>query len=259
MAELTNSTLGNAELIPLIDRHGSNVLVVIVKRTFDIADDGGMCPAPAQTPIAFEDVCDADGELVEASDITDFKPSTDLVVTPPARTEVDAAMPRVLSVDVGGVCFGGPVETPWPFGPVPRHRLPRKAYVGTYDQAWKDARFPLLPLDFDARHNQVAPAAQITPERLAGDETVTLSGLYSPARPCRTVLPGKAVVVSGNIRGRYFTEIAALDTVTISSDRPSLSLVWRLALRPRQKAEEVRQVFVSMASIRSTRQLYGRP
>ena len=47
--------------------------------------------------------------------------------------------------------------------------------------------------------------------------------------------------------------------MTLSSNCPTLALVWRLALKPRQKIEEVRNVFVSMAFIRSTREIYARP
>jgi|SoiMethySBSTD1v2_1073268.scaffolds.fasta_scaffold30608_2 hypothetical protein len=263
MAELDNKTPGLVELVPLIDRYGSNVMVVITKVTYDMHAGQIVVPAPDQAPLTFADVpgvSGAAGELAQASDVTDFKPSTDVVVTAP-EGPIDSApvAGRHLDIQIGSLRFGGKVSKPWVFGPVPRARKPRKDYAGTYDKAWLNERFPLVPSDFDPRHNQVAPPKQIAPRYLVGDETMTIRNLYGPDHVLAAGLPRRAVVVSGNVRGRYFTEVAVLDTLTVSSDRPRLSLVWRLAIKPRQKIEEVRNVFVSTASIRSARELYGKP
>lgn len=263
MADLHNTTPGLVELVPLIDRHGANVMVLIAKVTYEIHARDAMTIAPEQDPLTFADVTTpstAGHGLVLASDITDFKPSTDVVVTPPAGALEDCpAAGREIDIQIGLVRFGGRVAAPWPFGPVSRATKPRKDYIGTYDRAWLDERCPLLPTDFDPRHNQVAPSHQVAPRPLIGDERVTIRNLYAPDDTLSAALPGRTVVVSASIRGRYFTEIATLDTVTLSADRPRLALVWRLAIKTRQKIEEVRNVFASLALIRSTRELYNRP
>jgi hypothetical protein len=263
MPDLFNRTPGHVELVPLIDPRGSNVLVVITKVTYEYQSGRGMVVAAEQEPVTFADVPSGPpqaGALRCASDITAFKPSTDVVVTAP-ETPPDTwpARGREIDVTIGPVRFGGKVAAPWPFGPIGPAKEPRRRYAGTYDGVWLEQRFPLLPGDFDPRHNQVAPPAQIAPQPLAGNEMVTVRNLYARDEMLRAALPGRTVVVAGNVRGRYFTEIALLDTVTLSSERPVVSLVWRLAIRPRQKVEEVRNVFTSMAMLRSTRELYGKP
>jgi len=54
----------------------------------------------------------------------------------------------------GGTC---PVAG---FGIVGRHWLPRASLAGTYDDTWKEKRWPLLPTDLDPRHFQSAPVDQ---------------------------------------------------------------------------------------------------
>ena len=39
-------------------------------------------------------------------------------------------------------------------GPIARHWAPRRAYAGTYDEAWKRERMPLAPLDLDGRERE---------------------------------------------------------------------------------------------------------
>jgi hypothetical protein len=71
-----------------------------------------------------------------------------------------------------------PYETPEPagFGPLGRAWMPRVTYAGTYDDAWKEKRFPFLPEDFSDRYFQSAPADQIVGP-LKGGEKVTLRNL----------------------------------------------------------------------------------
>jgi len=256
--ELYNRTPGCVELIPLIDRYGSNVLVVICKVTYEIHDGHYLQISADQEPIAFADVATGD-VLNQASDATDYKPSTDVIVLPPREDHDIRRHEDVLDLQIGESRFGGPMTHPWRFGPISRIQSPRKEYAGTYDRAWFEQRFPLLPLDFDPRHNQAAPPDQVTPRHLIGDEHLWIRNLYRPEEVIHAALTGKTTVVAGNVRGHYFADVAILDTVTIRSDRPIASLVWRRAIKPRQKIEEVRNVFVSMAFLRSTREVLGKP
>jgi hypothetical protein len=71
-----------------------------------------------------------------------------------------------------------PSDRPPPagFGVVARSSQPRAGYAGTYDDKWLEERFPLLPLDFDDRFNQVTDPAQWLP-RPRGGETIRIAGM----------------------------------------------------------------------------------
>jgi hypothetical protein len=155
------------------------------------------------------------------------------------------------------VRFSGKLSGRWSFGPLRRDEPPRNKYVGTYNQDWIDNRMPLLPVNFDSRHNQVAPPGQISPQYLLGDEQLRIANLYQDGQTLTCPLPGKVLLVTGNVLHRYFTELAVLDTVLIWSQRPMISLVWRHPLRVRQKIEEAERVQISLIRRRSARELFG--
>src|SRR5438093_8506443 len=117
---------------------------------------------------------------------------------------------------------------------------------------------PLFPLDFDARFNQAAPPSQIASGYLNGSEHVKIANLYQDGETVEFDLPGRVILVAGNVRDRYFTEVAALDTVLIWPEKPRITLVWRQAVVPRQKFEEVSNIYVYLVSLRTARELYGK-
>jgi hypothetical protein len=63
------------------------------------------------------------------------------------------------------------------FGPIARDWQPRLPLAGTYDDTWAAERRPLLPLDFDPRFFQCAPADQQVPGFLKGGEEVRLTNV----------------------------------------------------------------------------------
>lgn len=62
-------------------------------------------------------------------------------------------------------------------GAIARHWAPRRAYAGTYDEAWKRDRMPLPPLDLDARFHQCAPPEMVAPAPLRGGEPVFVENM----------------------------------------------------------------------------------
>ena len=106
MPELHNRTPGHVELVPLIDRLGSNVLAVICKVTYEIRDGEYLQIAPEQEAVTFADVT-AGNELVVASDIT-IKLATDVVITRPERAlETHPDRGRTVEIQIGSLRFGG--------------------------------------------------------------------------------------------------------------------------------------------------------
>ena len=261
MPAVYNKTPFAAQVLPLIDAQGRNIAVVIIKATFDFAKDGALHPAEKQKPILFSDEFidePARSPVRVPADLIDFKAATDvLLLRPVARSDRDFLVDSRVSIAIGPVRIAGLLDQRWKFGPLRRDEKTRRKYAGTFDQNWIENRMPLLPEDFDARHNQAAPLGQQVSGYLKGDESVSISNLYPQTRFIETRLPGRTVVLAGNIRSHYFMEVAFLDTVLIWAERPELTLIWRHVIRPRQKVEEVRNVFIYWVRLHSVREVLG--
>lgn len=268
MPRLRNRTPFVVALVPMINPEGRNVAVVIVKATYDLASSGVMQLAGEQEEILYVDaMCGSNrkaGNEVEAirvpADLADYKPHTDILIVRPAdQDQVRQMQGREISLRVGPFRKTCRIRRDdWPWGPLRRDEEPRRGFAGTYDHAWMTSRMPLLPVDFDPRHHQVAPPDQIVPEYLAGDEELSLRNLHGDGSIWSGRLPTRAIVVSGNLQSHYFTGVAALDTVLLWADAPRITLVWRHAIPTRQKIEEVCNVHVHDCRVRTAFELYGR-
>lgn len=261
MADLQNRTPFVLEGVPLIDKDGWNIFVVILKATFDIGRDTSLRVSEQQEPIWFSDQFAGQPEITEMvvpSDCIDHKPASDIIVLQPGNLQQRRRLfGWKVAIQVGPLKKADRVFKVWPFGPVGRNQKPRSRYAGTYDQAWVKSRMPLLPTDFDSKYNLAAPADQVMSGYLKGDEHVKLSGLYSDGA-VEFDLPGRAVVIAGNVMSRYFTDVATLDTLLIWSDIRKIALVWRHSIRCK-KIAEVCNVFVDVVRRRTATELFGKP
>jgi hypothetical protein len=125
------------------------------------------------------------------------------------------------------IAHSGSRPRPVGFGPVAPHWQPRRGFAGTYDEAWQRDRFPLLPVDFDARFLNAAPADQQLDGYQPG-EVVRLEHL-SPDLRDRFALPELAPTVAV-VQGRAMVElIATVDTLVIAPAERRLSVVARAA------------------------------
>ena len=257
---LFNKTPVAVELFPLIDRHGRNVATIVSKATYVIADGVPQLVTPPR-PLYFKDEFESTsrGAMMRlASDLTDYKPATDILVArPPGDLQQYASTGRRLRVQIGAFELSGNMADPWPFGPVARDEAPRKQLAGTYDDAWVADRMPLLPIDFDYRFNQTAPPQQIVSPYLRGDELMQLSGFTAKSGSLETRLPGRLVLIAANASGRYLTQPAVLDTLVVHIQPLMLEIVWRLSIPTRRSIEEVRYVFVYYPTLRSYNEVYG--
>jgi hypothetical protein len=146
---------------------------------------------------------------------------------------------------------------PAAFGPVARNWQPRLAFAGTYDDAWRDEVFPLLPADFDERFHQCAPADQQMPHPRGG-EVVTLAHLTRQAAQdfdhrgglLSFLLPQREMPIKVLLRNRDAHELpVALDTVAIDADTMQFSVVWRGRLRLARSLHEVHTVAVGPTTL----------
>ena len=132
-----------------------------------------------------------------------------------------------------------PIAPTWPS---------RRAFGGTYDEAWQKTRWPFFPEDFDWGYFNAAPRDQQIEGYWRGDEEIELTGLH-PAEPLiRCRLPG--------VRPRVFLhhtgadaglrEVALnLDTITLDVDTLRVHCVWRgLAEIARETLEGIPHIFV---------------
>jgi hypothetical protein len=115
-------------------------------------------------------------------------------------------------------------------GPLSRWWQSRSQYAGTYDDQWRNNRFPDLPEDFDfAFYNSAHPGLVYT-GYLDGEEHVALTGLFTEGELI-TQLPGVQVVaLLADERGYRQPERLCLDTLTIDTDTRTAQLVWRRAV-----------------------------
>jgi hypothetical protein len=116
--------------------------------------------------------------------------------------------------------------TPSGVGPLGRHWMPRRSFMGTYDEKWKRERVPLLPLDFDERYHQLAPPPLIAPSPLKGGEPVELVNL-SEEGPLKFNLPRLSYVVGVATRGAMTEHRPMLDTVLLFPGTRAFELTWR--------------------------------
>jgi hypothetical protein len=101
------------------------------------------------------------------------------------KSWLDECRPETLDapqIELPGEPFTGqPDYPPLGFGAVGRAWLPRRLLAGTYDAAWREQRWPRLPLDHDYGYWNCAPRDQQIPYPKGG-ERVVLEHLHPKAR-----------------------------------------------------------------------------
>jgi len=118
---------------------------------------------------------------------------------------------------------------PASLGFIGRAWAPRAGYAGTYDDAWRKDRFPLLPEDFEDRYYQGAPEDQGC-DYLVGGERVELVNL-SPEGRISFQLPDLGLPLRFRFPGRTEEVPAVADTLILEPDEARFQVVWR-ARRP---------------------------
>ena len=144
----------------------------------------------------------------------------------------------------GGFLGLGRPRTPAGFGLTGGHWAHRRRYAGTYDDAWKDSRCPLLPLDFDERFHSAAAPGLATREHLRGGEPVEVRGC-TRAGKLAFRLPTVPLTVTATLdRGSEPVDMR-LVTVTVDTDAMQLRLLWRGALHVHKRLPKAQRLDVS--------------
>ena len=113
-------------------------------------------------------------------------------------------------------------------GPVGKWWTPRRQKAGTYDQAWKESRWPRLPQDFDFGYWNAAPEDQQIDYPQGGEELV-LAGLTPGQQVWRCKLPEPAIHAVLRMQiGPIVRLPMRLDTLVLDFKAGTLSCVYRI-------------------------------
>jgi hypothetical protein len=115
--------------------------------------------------------------------------------------------------------------TPAGLGVISKNWEPRLSFAGTYDDAWLENGFPLLPHDFDMRFNQSAPPDQWI-ARPQGGEVIKITGM-SPDGDLHIKLPPCLMRLTLHYKDHSEDKPMDLDTILIEPDEQKLTLTWR--------------------------------
>lgn len=124
-----------------------------------------------------------------------------------------------------------PKDRPPPagFGFIAPQWAPRVGLGGTFDQAWRAERAPLLPLDFDP-HFYLAAHPDLRAPRMRGGEPVTVTHAMPGGGTWSFTLPRRQPRVGATIKNVETWYDATLDTVLIEPDEGRVVLTWRAAI-----------------------------
>jgi hypothetical protein len=202
----------------------------------------GPAAAVERVPIVYEKAYG--GVLVEPHRIEDRNPSgvgfaarpADLVGRPAPQIE-DPAHP-----------IKGASDRPDPagFGPIASHWSPRRERAGTFDDRWKQERFPLMPLDFDVRYNNTASGALLLRESLRPGDPVGVMGMSTEGIWSFTV-PRLPVFFHARFDGGSAVKLAPeIDTLLLEPGEQRLEIVARRVFPIGRGREVLRELRVDL-------------
>ncbi len=162
-----------------------------------------------------------------------------------ARKESSAVGKRLPNFESPDHLIGSWSDRPPPvgFGPVARSNPSRLRWGGTYDKAWLDEHFPLLPPDFDDRFWNCAPEDQQLDAYRPG-ERVRLRGMAAEADTWFALPPFDVPVAILGRRGDRAEGFATPDTVLIEPAERRFSVVGRFFHIPRPNVLGIEDVYV---------------
>ena len=137
--------------------------------------------------------------------------------------------------------------TPANLGFIASSWQPRLQYAGTYDDAWRKERMPILPEDFNIRFFNYAMPDLCAIPFLQGGEQVYLTNL-SQHGDLSFRLPQYKISLIFQVGESKHTRKALLYTVLFEPDDDRLQLVWGCALNCNQSAEKLRYLKIEFES-----------
>lgn len=161
------------------------------------------------------------------------------------QSDADALGLPLPNLEDPAALIRNPQDRPYPqgFGPVARGWMPRRAFAGSYDEAWATERAPLWPADVDARFLSAAAPGLFARPHLQGGEEVMLTGMH----PCGTIqfrLPRWPLVAKFRFNRRAERYRLPLEAVLLEPDELMVTLIWRISVPVRPNMLQLRQSVV---------------
>ncbi len=135
------------------------------------------------------------------------------------------------------------MDGPAGFGPIDGHWSPRRELAGTYNDAWRAKRLPLLPADWDPLCLMCAPADQRPANPLWGGEPIELTNL-SVGGKLRFTLPRVQLTFTTRIHKRLLEHRGRLSSVIFEPDHPRVLMVWTTCLPCRNDGDYLEETIV---------------
>lgn len=159
-----------------------------------------------------------------------------------ALPQAGALLPQIVAP---GGCrpFGGRPE-PVGFGLTGPQWAHRRPYAGTYEEAWRENRCPLLPEDFDERFHLAAAPGLSTTKHLVGGEPVEVRGC-TKGGTLTFKLPRVTPAVTLTLGGAPEPVEMKIVTVTVDTDAMQLRVLWRGALRVHGRLPKLSRIDVT--------------
>jgi hypothetical protein len=128
------------------------------------------------------------------------------------------------------------------FGAIGRGWSPRLEFAGTFDKNWLETQWPLMPADFDSRHEQAAPLDQQSRVIKGGEQfrliNLTADGTWTFR------LPTLQVPVHLYSLGRVEQATPRLDSVLIEPELKRVRLVARFSVRIKRDCAPLQAMIV---------------
>jgi len=217
------------------------ILKVFGNRVWRAGGGGLSVPEPfIKLPISYER---AFGGVDQGSE----NPGRDWYWPNPVGVGFVAAASRVTHLRAPNVEYPDQLITTWEsrpapagFGVIASHWEARAKLAGTYDKAWEDKRFPLVPTDFDIRHYQVVPKDQQAPAFLVGGERGAVTNM-SPSGTMRFTVPVVKLLLETRFQdgSRVQNPSARLHTLIVEPDHARISLVFHSAMECHSKVSQL--------------------
>ncbi|PRQ05888.1 hypothetical protein ENSA5_00390 [Enhygromyxa salina] len=154
---------------------------------------------------------------------------------------VGSRAPSIESLDAP-IQRWGPRYLPAGLAAIARSWQPRLAAAGTFDDAWRRDRFPLLPDDFGFEHFQVAPPDQRV-ATLAPGTAIAVAGM-SRAGLFVAEVPPPPPLVHFHFDDRVVERTAMLDTIVLEPEPGLLLASWRTRVPLGRKPALLREIVI---------------
>jgi hypothetical protein len=134
-------------------------------------------------------------------------------------------------------------DTPEPasFGPRAPAWLPRRAFAGTYDEAWQQNRAPFLPVDYSPQFMNCAHPDLIAKGFLLGGEAVQIKGMH-PLGDLQFQIPKLSLHAEIAMGAQTHNPDFVLESILLEPNQLRFSLAYKARLICDKQALNIRQV-----------------